>query len=69
MRRITLHLQRLQDCESQARLYHTAQKTYVPERPLKPSDVAEVVLSVLSLPPSAEVTDIAVHPMCSPHPA
>jgi len=53
----------------QARLYQTAQKTYVPERLLQPSDVAEVVLSVLNLPISAEVTDIAVRPMCSPRPA
>jgi hypothetical protein len=50
----------------QARLYQTAQKTYVPERPLQPSDVAEVVLSVLSLPTSAEVTEIAMRLMCSP---
>ena len=52
-----------------ARLYQTAPKTYVPKRPLPPSDVAEVVLSVLSLPTSAEVTDIAVRPMCSLRPA
>ena len=52
----------------QARLLE-AQNTYVPERHLRPSEVAGVVLSALSLSTSAEVTDIAVRPRCSPHPA
>lgn len=53
----------------QARLYQAAQKAYVPQRLLQPSDVAEIVLSVQSLPTSAEVTDIAVRPPCPPCPA
>jgi NADP-dependent 3-hydroxy acid dehydrogenase YdfG len=47
----------------QERLYAVAEKVYVPERLLQPADVAEVVVSALSLPSSAEVTDVAVRPM------
>jgi hypothetical protein len=52
----------------QARLLDGAE--YLRAREAPPAvAVAGVVLSVLSLPTSAEVTDIAVRPMCSPHPA
>jgi NADP-dependent 3-hydroxy acid dehydrogenase YdfG len=49
----------------QADLYEAAQKIYTPERLLQASDVAEVVVCALSLPRSAEVTDIALRPMQS----
>jgi len=52
----------------QARLYEVAHNAYVPERLLQPSDVAEVVLSALSLPRGAEVTDITVRSMRKPQP-
>lgn len=37
--------------------------TYQPERLLQPSDVAKVVINALSLPRSAEVTNISIRPM------
>jgi NADP-dependent 3-hydroxy acid dehydrogenase YdfG len=39
---------------------------YRPERLLQPSDVAAVVTHALSLPPTAEVTDISIRPMLKP---
>jgi NADP-dependent 3-hydroxy acid dehydrogenase YdfG len=50
----------------QAALYEAAGKPYIPERLLRPADVAEVVLFALSMPGSAEITDIAVRPMMGP---
>jgi NADP-dependent 3-hydroxy acid dehydrogenase YdfG len=38
-------------------------RSYVPERLMQPSDVAEMVHCALSLPRSAEVTEIAMRPM------
>lgn len=50
----------------QAALYAQQGKHYQPERLLQPGDVAAVVLQVLSLPHSAEVTDIHMRPLCKP---
>jgi NADP-dependent 3-hydroxy acid dehydrogenase YdfG len=41
-------------------------RSYVPERLLQPSDVAEIVTAALSLPRTAEVTEIFVRPMMKP---
>lgn len=38
-------------------------KDYVPERMLQPDDVAELVLKILTLPNTAEVTDVRIRPM------
>jgi NADP-dependent 3-hydroxy acid dehydrogenase YdfG len=38
-------------------------KAYHPERLMRPEDVAQVVINALSLPRSAEVTDINIRPM------
>jgi short-subunit dehydrogenase len=44
-------------------------KAYHPERLIQPPDVAAVVLNALSLPPSAEVTDIHIRPLMKPLPS
>jgi short-subunit dehydrogenase len=41
-------------------------KTYHPERLMQPEDVATVVINALSLPRTAEVTDIYVRPLLKP---
>lgn len=46
----------------QAAVYKTEGKEYFPERLLQPQDVAATVINALSLPRSAEVTDISVRP-------
>ena len=50
----------------QAALYEAAGKPYIPERLLRPADVAEVVLFALSMPGSAEITDVAIRSMIGP---
>jgi NADP-dependent 3-hydroxy acid dehydrogenase YdfG len=46
---------------------HAAEgKAYYPERLLQPQDVAAVVLNALSLPRTAEVTDISIRPLMKP---
>lgn len=52
--------------QMQALLHEVAGKAYAPERLMQPADVAEVVICALSLPRSAEVTDIAMRPMRNP---
>jgi NADP-dependent 3-hydroxy acid dehydrogenase YdfG len=47
----------------QARIHALEGKPYFPDRLLQPEDVADVVLNVLTLPRSAEVTDVRVRPM------
>ena len=47
----------------QARIHAVEGKAYVPERMLQPRDVAEVVLKILTLPRTAEVTDVRIRPM------
>jgi NADP-dependent 3-hydroxy acid dehydrogenase YdfG len=39
------------------------ERSYTPERLMQPSDIAEMVFCALSLPRSAEVTEIAMRPM------
>jgi NADP-dependent 3-hydroxy acid dehydrogenase YdfG len=47
----------------QARLHEEERKPYRPELLLQPDDVASFVVSALSLPRSAEVTDIHIRPL------
>jgi NADP-dependent 3-hydroxy acid dehydrogenase YdfG len=47
----------------QARIHELEGRSYVAERMLQPGDVAEVVLKILTLPRSAEVTDVRIRPM------
>lgn len=47
----------------QAAVHELEDKAYYPEHLLQPQDVAAVVLNALSLPRSAEVTDIGIRPL------
>jgi NADP-dependent 3-hydroxy acid dehydrogenase YdfG len=47
----------------QARIHALEGKAYVPERLLQPGDVADVVVKILTIPRSAEVTDVRIRPM------
>jgi len=47
----------------QSRLYAKDGKPYRPELLLQPEDVARMVMAALSLPATAEVTDISIRPM------
>jgi short-subunit dehydrogenase len=47
----------------QAAVHRTEDKTYRPELLIQPEDVASVVVSMLSLPRTAEVTDIRMRPL------
>jgi NADP-dependent 3-hydroxy acid dehydrogenase YdfG len=49
--------------EMQERIHQMEGKTYRPELLLQPADVASVVINALSLPRTAEVTDISIRPM------
>jgi NADP-dependent 3-hydroxy acid dehydrogenase YdfG len=42
-------------------------RAYRPERLMRPEDVATVVINVLSLPRSAEVTDMIIRPLAKPY--
>jgi NADP-dependent 3-hydroxy acid dehydrogenase YdfG len=46
----------------QAAIYETVDQEYRPERLLQPEDIAQSVISTLSLPRTAEVTDISIRP-------
>ncbi|KJH69964.1 SDR family oxidoreductase [Aliterella atlantica] len=46
----------------QAAIYQMEGKTYHPDVLLQPEDVARTVVTALSLPPTAEVTDINIRP-------
>jgi NADP-dependent 3-hydroxy acid dehydrogenase YdfG len=50
----------------QAGVHKMERKEYHPERLLQPEDVASVVVHALSLPRSAEVTDIHIRPLATP---
>jgi len=50
----------------QERVYKLEGRTYEPKRLLQPEDVAAVVIQALSLPSTAEVTDISIRPMTKP---
>ena len=47
----------------QEALFREEGKTYRPEILLQPEDVASMVVQILMLPPTAEVTDISIRPM------
>ena len=49
--------------EMQERIHQMEGKSYRPELLLQPEDVASVILNALSLPLTAEVTDIHIRPM------
>jgi NADP-dependent 3-hydroxy acid dehydrogenase YdfG len=49
--------------EMQERIYQMEGRPYRPELLLQPDDVASIVVSALSLPRTAEVTDISIRPM------
>jgi NADP-dependent 3-hydroxy acid dehydrogenase YdfG len=49
--------------EMQERIHHMEGQPYRPELLLQPTDVASVILNALSLPRTAEVTDIHIRPM------
>ncbi|MBN9600177.1 MAG: SDR family NAD(P)-dependent oxidoreductase [Afipia sp.] len=49
--------------EMQARIYRIKDKPYRPELLLQPEDIASVIVNALSLPRTAEVTDIHIRPM------
>ena len=50
----------------QAAVHKMEGRAYHPERLMQPADVAAVVLNALSLPRSAEVTDIHLRPLMKP---
>ena len=50
----------------QQRLSEMEGKPYTPETLLQPEDVASVVVNALSLPRTAEVTDIWIRPAMKP---
>ena len=50
----------------QARVHAEEGKAYLPERLVQPDDVASVVLNALTLPRSAELTDVIVRPRLKP---
>ncbi len=47
----------------QQRLYEQEEKVYQPELLMQPEDVAAMVISALTLPRTAEVTDISMRPL------
>jgi NAD(P)-dependent dehydrogenase (short-subunit alcohol dehydrogenase family) len=47
----------------QAHLHRWEGRQYEPETLLQPADVAATLLSVLSMPPTAEITDVTIRPM------
>jgi NADP-dependent 3-hydroxy acid dehydrogenase YdfG len=52
--------------EMQERIYQMEGKPYRPELLLQPGDVASVIVNALSLPRTAEVTDVSIRPMIKP---
>ncbi|MHC5777180.1 SDR family oxidoreductase [Nostoc sp.] len=50
----------------QAKIHEMEGKIYHPERLIQPEDVASVVINALSLPFTAEVTDISIRPFTKP---
>lgn len=50
----------------QAQIHEMECKIYNSERLIQPEDVASVVINALSLPPTAEVTDISIRPFRKP---
>ena len=52
----------------QAVLHQQEKKPYHPEQLLQPEDVAAVVMCALTLPRTAEITDVHMRPMAKPQP-
>ena len=50
----------------QAQIQAAAGNDYRPERLMQPEDIAEMVMSTLALPRTAEVTDVAIRPARKP---
>ncbi len=50
----------------QATIHKLEGKVFQPEKLLQPEDVASVVINALSLPRTAEVTDINIRPLAKP---
>jgi NADP-dependent 3-hydroxy acid dehydrogenase YdfG len=50
----------------QEQIYSATGRTYMPERLMQPGDVAEVVMTILRLPRTAEVTKLTIRPMQKP---
>jgi NADP-dependent 3-hydroxy acid dehydrogenase YdfG len=50
----------------QAAIHHVEGRAYDPDRLVQPQDVAAMVISALSLPRTAEVTNISIRPMQHP---
>jgi NADP-dependent 3-hydroxy acid dehydrogenase YdfG len=50
----------------QVALHALEKKPYRPELLLQPDDIASVVLNALSLPRTAEVTEIKIRPLIKP---
>jgi NADP-dependent 3-hydroxy acid dehydrogenase YdfG len=50
----------------QATVHEMEKKAYHPARLMQPENVAEMVVSVLGMPRTAEVTDLTVRPMAKP---
>jgi NADP-dependent 3-hydroxy acid dehydrogenase YdfG len=50
----------------QAEIHALESKSYSPERLVQPADVASIVVEALTLPRSAELTDVTVRPMLKP---
>lgn len=55
--------------DMQSRIYAAKQRPYRPEHLLQGEDVAAIVVNALSLPETAEITDIHVRPMRRPNPS
>jgi NADP-dependent 3-hydroxy acid dehydrogenase YdfG len=49
--------------QRQKRLYELADKAYQPELLMQPEDIAAMIIAALSLPRTAEVTEISMRPM------
>lgn len=50
----------------QARIHASVGRHYAPERLLQPEDIASIVVAVVGLPPTAEVTDLTIRSMQKP---
>jgi NADP-dependent 3-hydroxy acid dehydrogenase YdfG len=50
----------------QAAVHQMEERTYHPDRLMRPEDVANAVLNALCLPKSAEITDIHIRPLAKP---
>ena len=54
--------------ERQAAIFAMEQRSYAPERLIQPKDIARVVVSLVMLPRTSEVTEIRMRPRLPPPP-